>query len=99
MASKPLPGAPQVNSAALYSRVMIYCNTSTKISACCPGIADGHNPTFGCRLIFAIHGPWSAVLDQGPALALSGYINPNWSVWNLLGQHWSLKLVWLSGTH
>jgi len=31
----------------------------TKISACCPGIADGHNPTFDCRLIFAIHGPWS----------------------------------------
>jgi hypothetical protein len=43
----------------------------TKISACCPGIADGHNPTFGCRLIFAIHGPWFEVLDQGPALAPS----------------------------
>jgi len=39
----------------------------TKISSCCPGTADGHSPTFGCQLIFAIHGPWSEVLDQGPA--------------------------------
>jgi hypothetical protein len=32
---------------------------STMISECCPGIADGHSPTFGCQLIFVIHGLWS----------------------------------------
>jgi hypothetical protein len=85
--SGPLPGAPEriptnyttgrnqpsfaFNTAAFRSRAMIYANTSAKISACCPGIADGHNPTFGCWLIFAIHGPWSEVLDQGPAFAPS----------------------------
>ena len=44
---------------------------STMISECRPGIADGHSPTFGCQLIFVIHGRWSEVLDQGPAFALS----------------------------